>query len=114
MLISYWSSDGCSSVLLLIRVTRGSMRYVAHMLLLFFGLLLAAAITDSLGSSRPAESLSQIATLVLGMVLIRQAGLIMFRLIFPKFGTRSARIDRKRLVSGKRVTFRLDLGGRRN
>lgn len=84
--------------LVLIRVTRGAMRYVAHMLLLFFVLLLAGASAGSLGSPGLAQALPQIATLVLGMVLIRQIGLILFRMILPKLGMRSPRILEELLI----------------
>lgn len=100
--------------LMLAGVTRGAMRYAMHMLLLFFALLLGSALAGSLGSAGLALGLSQMATLVLGMVLIRQIGLILFRRIVPKLGMQPPRILEELLILLAYIAWlllRLSAGG---
>src|SRR5690606_37916598 len=66
--------------------------FALQMLLLFLVLLLGAAIADGLDASRAAAALRSVAVLALGMLLIRQVGLLFFRRIVPKLGFQPPRI----------------------
>src|SRR5690554_4343638 len=74
------------------RTTRGAVLFALQMLLLFLVLLLGAAIADGLDASRAAAALRSVAVLALGMLLIRQVGLLFFRRIVPKLGFQPPRI----------------------
>lgn len=78
--------------LLLRNITRGAVLFAAQMLVLFVVLLIASAVSAGLDSSSVARSLHGLAILILGMLLIRQVGLVFFRLIVPKLGLQPPRI----------------------
>lgn len=100
--------------LLLVRVARKAMLFTVQMLLLFLTLVLGSAIASSLNNSGLAEGFSQLATLVMGMTLIRQGGLALFRLVVPKLGLRPPRILEELLILLAYVAWilvRLSAGG---
>lgn len=72
--------------------TRGMMLFTAQMLLLFVVLLVASAVSVGVDASSVARSLHGLAILVFGMLLIRQTGLVFFRLMVPRMGLRPPRI----------------------
>lgn len=74
------------------KVTRGMLFFTLQMLLLFVVLLVGSAISAGVGSASVAGSLYALAILVFGMLLIRQVGLLFFRLIVPRLGMQPPRI----------------------
>lgn len=79
-------------------VTRGMLRVTACTVVLFLLLLVGAAIAGVSGSAKIAGILHGVAVLLLGMLLIRQLGLLFFRLIIPKLGFRPPRILEEILI----------------
>lgn len=77
---------------LLRTTTSGMMRFTVQMLLVVVLLVVGGAVSDGLEASSVAASLHGLAVLVFGMLLIRQAGLIFFRLIVPRLGMQPPRI----------------------
>jgi len=76
----------------LARVTQGMFRFTGLMLLLFIALLLVSAACAVVGAAGIAKVLATTSVLVLGLLLIRQLGLLMFRRIIPKLGFEPPRI----------------------
>lgn len=100
--------------LLLTRVARKALLFTVQMLLLFLALLLGSAIAASVDNHGIAQALSQLATLVMGMTLIRQGGLTLFRLVVPKLGLQPPRILEELLILlayAAWVLVRLSAGG---
>lgn len=77
---------------LLVRITHGMIRFTVIMLAMFLIILLAGAVFYVSGSPEMAKIINAIAVLVLGMLLIRQLGLLVFRRIVPKIGLQPPRI----------------------
>lgn len=96
----YWLLMGVSVLfaLALRRATRGMVPFTAQILFLFVLLLTGSAVATGLGSSAVAGPLHAFAILVFGMLLIRQASLVFFRLIIPKLGMRPPRILEEILI----------------
>lgn len=74
------------------KTTPNMMLFTAQMLLVFVLLLLGGAVSAGLDAVSVARSLHGLAILIFGMLLIRQLGLICFRLIVPKLGLQPPRI----------------------
>lgn len=66
--------------------------FTVQMLVAFFLLLIASAVSVGFGSASVARSLHGLAILIFGMLLIRQIGLVCFRLIVPRLGMQPPRI----------------------
>lgn len=78
--------------LMLQKTTRGALLFTLQVLILFVLLLTGSAVCSALDAASAARTLSGLAVLALGMLLIRQAGLIFFRLILPRLGIQPPRI----------------------
>lgn len=74
------------------KTTRGMLLFTVQMLLLVVLLLIASAVSASVDASGVARALQGLAILIFGMFLIRQIGLICFRLIIPRLGFQPPRI----------------------
>lgn len=74
------------------RTTPGMMLFTLQMLIVFVVLLLGGAVSAGLDASSVARSLHGLAILVFGMLLIRQAGLFVFRRMIPRLGMQPPRI----------------------
>lgn len=74
------------------KTTRGMPLFTVQMLLLFIILLVASATSAGVGASSVARSLHALAILIFGMLLIRQVGLVCFRLLVPRLGMQPPRI----------------------
>ncbi|MBV6273239.1 mechanosensitive ion channel [Alcaligenaceae bacterium CGII-47] len=112
----YFLAMTCVLVLgvILSRVTRRALVFALQMLLSFTVLVLAGAATATVGSVGLANGFSQLAILVLGMTLIRQVGLTLFRLLVPRLGMRPPRILEELLILLAYVIWlllRLSAGG---
>lgn len=96
------------------RVAHGMVPFTAQMLLLFVLLLIGSAVAAGLGSTSAARPLHAFAILAFGMLLIRQACLVIFRLIIPRLGLRPPRILEEILILlayGAWVLIRLSSAG---
>lgn len=80
------------------RVARRMPMFMLQVLVLFLLLLVASAGASAMGSKPVAHTLQEIAVIVLGMLLIRQVGLALFRLIIPRLGMRPPRILEELLI----------------
>lgn len=78
--------------LVLRKAARNMPAYTLHMLLAFIVLLIGSAVAAGVNADSVAKALHGLAVLMLGMLLIRQVGLIFFRLIIPKLGLHPPRI----------------------
>lgn len=112
----YLPAIACSIVMgvILVRVARRAVLFTIQMLLLFIVLVLGSAVAATVHAADVAVALSQLATLVLGMTLIRQGGLALFRLVVPKLGLRPPRILEELLILlayAAWVLLRLSAGG---
>ncbi len=99
---------------ILMGTTRRALLFTVQMLVLFLCLVLGSAIAASLHASDISQAFSQLATLVLGMTLIRQSGLTIFRLVVPKLGLHPPRILEELLILLAYVAWilvRLSAGG---
>lgn len=76
----------------LVRVTHGMIRFAILMLATFILLFVLSAVAAAAGAAGVASVLATVAVLVLGMLLIRQTGLLIFRRIIPKLGFTPPRI----------------------
>lgn len=74
------------------KATRGAVLFTLQVLMLFAVLLIGSVIAASVDAGGVAGMLAGLAVLVLGMLLIRQVGLLFFRRIIPKLGFQPPRI----------------------
>lgn len=80
------------------RVARRMPMYMSQVLVVFLLLLVASASSSVMGSESVGHSLHEVAVIVLGMLLIRQIGLGLFRLIIPRLGMKPPRILEELLI----------------
>lgn len=74
------------------KTTPSMMLFTMQMLLVFVLLLMGGTVSAGLDAFNVARALHGLAILVFGMLLIRQAGLIVFRRIIPRLGMQPPRI----------------------
>ncbi|NYT65020.1 mechanosensitive ion channel [Alcaligenaceae bacterium] len=99
---------------ILMRTTRRALLFTVQMLVLLLFLVLGSAVAASVDAVDISQALNQLATLVLGMTLIRQGGLTIFRLVVPKLGLHPPRILEELLILLAYVAWilvRLSAGG---
>lgn len=80
------------------RVTRGMLQFTALVLLLFLALVAGSAIAGALGEPDIASLIHGLAIIIVGMLLIRQLGLAIFRLLIPRAGIHPPRILEEILI----------------
>src|SRR5690625_1186286 len=74
------------------KAATGMLMFTLQLLVVFILLLIGSAISAGLAAFSVAQSLHGLAIIVFGMLLIRQMGLILFRLVIPKLGLHPPRI----------------------
>lgn len=84
--------------LLLLRFARGIRLFTALMLALFLLLILTSALAGAMGASSVATVVHAFGILTLGLLIIRQTALLLFRRVVPKLGLTPPRILEELLI----------------
>lgn len=96
------------------KTTQGMLMFTVQMLVLFIVLMIASAVSAGVNAFSVARSLQGLAILIFGMLLIRQIGLVSFRLLVPRLGMHPPRILEEimiLLVYGAWILVRLASAG---